>query len=377
MFKRVALGISGGVDSAVAALLLKRAGYQVEGVFMRNWDNNYEAGFCSDEKDFEDATYVCRKLNIPLHRVYFIKEYWNDVFTVILKEYETGLTPNPDILCNRYIKFDSFFQHCRNNLGIDAIATGHYANTSFGPFLEKYNENEGVRLLQPKDKHKDQTFFLSQIKQFALRKCMFPIAGLLKKEVREIAKSEGLLNVANKKDSTGICFIGKNKFQNFIEEYIQTKKGLFIDIDTGQVVGEHGGLHKWTVGQRCGLPSHKGAYFVFKKDLETNNIYVAAGTKHPALWNNICFTDHPHWIHSEPSELTSNNVLDCYFRFQHTKPLTACRVVNNREGLTIILQNNLRALTEGQFGVFYKDGECLGSAKIKEICHNLDFSENL
>ncbi|XP_035458542.2 mitochondrial tRNA-specific 2-thiouridylase 1 [Spodoptera frugiperda] len=377
MFKKVALGISGGVDSAVAALLLKRAGYQVEGVFMRNWDNNYEAGFCSDEKDFEDATYVCRKLNIPLHRVYFIKEYWNEVFTVILKEYETGLTPNPDILCNRYIKFDSFFQHCRNNLGIDAIATGHYANTSFGPFLEKYNENEGVRLLQPTDKHKDQTFFLSQIKQFALRKCMFPIAGLLKKEVREIAKAEGLLTVANKKDSTGICFIGKNKFQDFIEEYIQTKKGLFIDIDTGQVVGEHGGLHKWTVGQRCGLPNHTGPYFVFKKDLETNNIYVALGTKHTALWNNICFTHPPHWIHSEPVALSSNSVLECYFRFQHTKPLTPCRVVNNREGLTIILQNNLRALTEGQFGVLYKDGECLGSAKIREVCHNLDFSKNV
>ncbi|KAJ8720233.1 hypothetical protein PYW07_012276 [Mythimna separata] len=307
MFKRVALGISGGVDSAVAALLLKRAGYQVEGVFMRNWDNNYEAGFCSDERDFEDATYVCRKLDIPLHRVYFIKEYWNEVFTVLLKEYETGLTPNPDILCNRYIKFDSFFQHCRNNLGFDVIATGHYANTSFGPFLEKYNSNEGVRLLQPTDKHKDQTFFLSQVKQFSLRRCMFPIAGLLKKEVRDIAKSEGLLNVATKKDSTGICFIGKNKFQKFIEEYIETKKGKFIDIDSGQVVGEHGGLHKWTVGQRCGVPSHKEAYFIFKKDLDTNDIYVVSGTKHPALWNNICFTGSPHWIHSEPTELVNNN----------------------------------------------------------------------
>ncbi|KAJ8719613.1 hypothetical protein PYW08_011788 [Mythimna loreyi] len=349
MFKKVALGISGGVDSAVAALLLKRAGYQVEGVFMRNWDNNYEAGFCSDERDFEDATYVCRKLDIPLHRVYFIKEYWNDVFTVILRE---------------------------NNLGFDVIATGHYANTSFGPFLEKYNSNEGVRLLQPKDKHKDQTFFLSQVKQFSLRKCMFPIAGLLKKEVRDIAKTEGLLNVANKKDSTGICFIGKNKFQKFIEEYIETKKGKFIDIDTGQVVGEHGGLHKWTVGQRCGVPSHKEAYFIFKKDLDTNNIYVVSGTKHPALWNNICFTGSPHWIHSEPMELVNNNVLNCYFRFQHTKPLTPCRIVKNTEGLTIILENKLRALTEGQFGVLYKDGECLGSAKIRNICHNLIYSSN-
>ncbi|XP_026752693.2 mitochondrial tRNA-specific 2-thiouridylase 1 [Galleria mellonella] len=373
MFKRIALGISGGVDSAVAALLLKRAGYQVEGVFMRNWDSNYEAGFCSDEKDFEDATFVCRKLDIPLHRVHFIKEYWNEVFTVLLKEYESGLTPNPDILCNRYIKFDSFFEHCRKNLEVDAIATGHYANTSFGPFLEQYSENEDVRLLQPADKHKDQTFFLSQVKQFSLRRCMFPIANLMKSQVRYIAKKEGLLNVADKRDSTGICFIGKKRFQNFIEEYIETKKGFFIDIDTGQIVGEHGGLHKWTVGQRCCLANWKDAYFIFKKDLQTNNIFVVAGTKHPALWNNLCFTDKPHWIHSTPSELLDGAVLNCFFRFQHTKPLVPCRVANNSDGLTIILGRNLRALTEGQYGVFYKGNECLGSAKINSICQHLTY----
>lgn len=200
---------------------------------------------------------------------------------------------------------------------------------------------------------------------------MFPLANLLKCEVREIAKTEGLLNVASKKDSTGICFIGKNKFQNFIEDYIETKKGLFIDIDTGQVVGEHSGLHKWTVGQRTHIPGYRDAYFVFKKDTDTNNIFVVAGTEHPALWNNICFTKTPHWIYEEPLDLVNNHVLNCHFRFQHTKPPVPCRVVKNSEGLTIILENKLRALTEGQYGVLYKDGECLGGAKILNICHNL------
>ncbi|XP_045516488.1 mitochondrial tRNA-specific 2-thiouridylase 1 [Pieris brassicae] len=371
MFKKIAVGISGGVDSAVTAFLLKSAGYQVEGVFMRNWDNNYEAGFCSDEKDYEDASFVCRKLDVPLHRVHFIKEYWNDVFTTLLKEYESGLTPNPDILCNRYIKFDRFFEHCRNNLAVDAIATGHYANTTFGPYLDNFKENESVKLLQPVDKHKDQTFFMSQVKQFSLRRCMFPLARYLKSEVREIARKKGLMNIARKRDSTGICFIGKKRFKNFIQEFIPEKNGHFIDIDTGQIVGEHTGIHKWTIGQRCCLRSFKDAYFIFKKDVVSNNIYVVACTKHPALWNNICYTTQPHWISEEPVDLVKKCVWKAYFRFQHTKPLVPCRVVKNSDGLTIILEQNLRAITEGQYGVLYSNNICYGSAKIKDIHKNL------
>ncbi|XP_055843835.1 mitochondrial tRNA-specific 2-thiouridylase 1 [Episyrphus balteatus] len=364
MFRKVIVGVSGGVDSAVSAYLLKEKGFSVLGVFMRNWDELDETGRCSGEKELADATYVCNKIGIDLVEVNFVKEYWNNVFSNFLEDYQNGLTPNPDILCNRHIKFDHFYKHAVEKLDFDAIAMGHYARTSFGPYLENYNKNEEVRLLQAKDSFKDQTFFLSGIQQEALRKTMFPLGELTKSEVKDMAKKIGLRRVALKKESTGICFIGNRNFKNFIKEYIHSKPGDFIDIDTGKVVGQHEGFHQWTVGQRCRLHSFLRPYFVAAKDAETNSILVANGTDNPALFSNVIYTQQPSWISTNP--LKDFNHLRCKFRFQHTKPLVDCTVekASDKTGLIVTLDKPLRALTPGQYAVLYREDECLGSARI-------------
>lgn len=218
MIRNVAVGISGGVDSAVTALLLKNKGFNVTGVFMKNWDIRDETGNCTVEKDYEDARWICDKLKIPLIQLDFVKEYWNEVFSDLLEKYQTGYTPNPDILCNKNIKFNKFFDVARNRFQADAIATGHYANTSFGAYLENFKENTNVHLLQAYDSNKDQTFFLNQIPQQTLRRCMFPLGNYLKNHVKMIAKEAGLHKIAQKKESMGICFVGKREFQDFISE---------------------------------------------------------------------------------------------------------------------------------------------------------------
>ncbi|XP_055912437.1 mitochondrial tRNA-specific 2-thiouridylase 1 [Eupeodes corollae] len=363
MFRKIIVGISGGVDSAVCAHLLKEKGFSVLGVFMRNWDELDETGRCSGEKDLADANYVCNKIGIDLIEVNFVKEYWNNVFTNFLEDYQNGLTPNPDILCNRHIKFDHFYKYALEKLEFDAIAMGHYARTSFGPYLENYKPNKDVHLLQAKDSFKDQTFFLSNIRQKALRKTMFPIGEYTKGEIKSIAKNIGLHRVALKKESTGICFIGNRNFKDFIKEYIHSKPGDFIDIDTGKVVGHHEGFHQWTVGQRCRLHSYLKPYFVAAKDELTNSILVAYGTDHPALYSNLVYTQNPSWISSDP--LKDRNQFRCQFRFQHTKPLVDCTVEKlNDGGLQVSLDKPLRALTPGQYGVLYLGTECLGCARI-------------
>lgn len=203
------VGISGGVDSAVTALLLKNKGFNVTGIFMKNWDIRDETGKCAVEKDYEDARWICNKLKIPLIQIDFVKEYWNEVFSDLIEKYQTGYTPNPDILCNKNIKFNKFFDVAFNRFQADAIATGHYANTSFGPYLENYKEDTNVHLLQAHDNSKDQTFFLNQIPQQTLRRCMFPLGNYLKNHVKTIAKEAGLHKIAQKKESMGICFVGK------------------------------------------------------------------------------------------------------------------------------------------------------------------------
>lgn len=365
MIRNVVAGISGGVDSAVAALLLKNKGFNIIGVFMKNWDIKDETGECTVEKDYQDAQWICNRLKIPLIQIDFVKEYWNEVFSDLVEKYQTGYTPNPDILCNKTIKFDKFFHLACNKFQADAIATGHYAKTSFGPYLEDYKSDVNVRLFQACDSDKDQTFFLNQVPQQSLRHCMFPLGNYLKTRVKEIAKEAGLHQLIQKKESMGICFVGKREFQDFISEYISDKPGDYIDLDSGLIIGRHNGIHKLTIGQRCKISGCRNPYYVFSKNQETNSITVVEGD-HPALYSNFLITQDFHWISEEPQELRWNNgILNCNFRFQHRNPLTPCNVykISNNQ-VFIRLSTPLRAITKGQYAVLYHGEECLGGAMI-------------
>ncbi|KAK4296636.1 hypothetical protein Pmani_030882 [Petrolisthes manimaculis] len=378
-FSRVVVGVSGGVDSAVTAILLKRKGYEVVGVFMRNWDERDEKGHCTADIEAEDAEWVCNKLGIPFHEVNFVKEYWNDVFTYVLDECKSGFTPNPDIMCNKMIKFSPFLKYAQDTHGAEVIATGHYARSSFGEDLENYDLNKGAKLLRSIDLHKDQSFFLSQISQYALQHTLFSIGDYSKDVVRKIAESVNLDRVAHKRDSTGMCFIGNRNFKDFLSEYLEDQPGSLIDVDTNEVVGEHKGLHLWTIGQRCHcnhLVSSPQPYFVVEKNVESNNIYVACGTNHPALFTTTLFTEPVYWIHSghPPSQLYSQGQLECQFRFESQTPLTECVLTTHdinpwhsspsNSGMIVSLAKPLRAVTPGQFAVFYLGDEVLGSARI-------------
>ncbi|XP_042227628.1 mitochondrial tRNA-specific 2-thiouridylase 1-like isoform X2 [Homarus americanus] len=341
---------------------------------MRNWDEKNEKGHCAGDADAEDAEWVCRRLDIPFHEVNFVKEYWNDVFMYMIEEYKAGFTPNPDIMCNKKIKFSPFLKHAQEDLNCEIIATGHYARTSFGDNLEKYDPRKGARLLQSIDRLKDQTFFLSQISQKSLQHTMFPIGDYSKDVVRKIAESANLDRVAQKRDSTGICFIGSRNFQEFISEYIEENPGSFIDIDTREEVGTHQGIHQWTIGQRCNLSPFPQPYFVAEKHPEANNIYVVSGTHHPALFTSTMFTEPIYWIHSPASQLFTKGQLECQFRFQNTASLVPCVITTHthnpwhhsptQNNMVVSLATPLRAITPGQYAVFYIGDECIGSARI-------------
>ncbi|KAI8033866.1 hypothetical protein M5D96_013390, partial [Drosophila gunungcola] len=308
MIRNVVVGVSGGVDSAVSAHLLRERGFNVLGIFMRNWDEMDEVGRCTGEADLKDAEWACRRLGVELRTVNYVREYWT-----------AGLTPNPDILCNRHIKFDLFHKHALENLGYDAVATGHYACNS----LEEANPEMEARLLIPTDTFKDQTFFLAGIPRHSLQRTMFPLGDLRKSQVKQLATEIGLQRLANKKESTGICFVGKRNFKEFIREYITSKRGPFVDIDSAAVVGHHEGIHQWTVGQRCRLSSYLQPYFVAKKGApassSSNTIYVAAGHDHPALLSTRIHIDPPNWLCAESQRrLAAMGTLRCRFRFQHT-----------------------------------------------------------
>ncbi|XP_044279410.1 mitochondrial tRNA-specific 2-thiouridylase 1 isoform X1 [Varanus komodoensis] len=382
--RHVVCALSGGVDSAVAALLLRRRGYDVTGVFMKNWDLVDEEGVCSADRECEDAYRVCRILDIPFHQVSYVKEYWNDVFSYLLKEYELGRTPNPDILCNKYIKFNYFLQYAVNNLGADAIATGHYARTSLednevfqqkyiqrpqGLFRNRFEVRNAVKLLQGVDHFKDQTFFLSQISQDALRRTIFPLGDLTKEFVKKIAAEHHLHHVLQKKESMGICFIGKRNFEKFLLEYLEPRPGNFVSIEDGQVIGTHKGCFLYTVGQRARIAGLRYACFVVDKNTASGDVFVAPSADHPALHRNLLRTNRVHWIAEEPpAELIRDKMMECNFRFYHQMALVPCTLTLNQDGTVwVTMAKPTKALTPGQFAVFYKGDECLGSGKILRL----------
>ena len=299
MIKKILLGLSGGVDSAVAAYILKEQGYDVTCAFMRNWDayaNNDILGnptiqdnVCPQEQDYMDAKAVADKLDLPLLRVDFVKEYWDDVFTVFLKEYERGRTPNPDILCNKYIKFDAFMKFAHQH-GFDTVATGHYARVN--------HKGAESMLLRGKDTNKDQTYFLCQISQAALSHAVFPIGELTKQEVRRIADELQLESVAQKKDSTGICFIGERNFRQFLKNYLPMQEGNIVNIADLQTIGKHSGVMYYTIGQRKGLGigGTKGPWFVIGKDVKRNVLYVANGDDKEWLLSTSCIVSNVNWF---------------------------------------------------------------------------------
>lgn len=357
MAKTVVVGMSGGVDSSVAALLLKRQGYNVIGLYMSNWDEKDECGNCTGEEDFADVRRVANMLDIPYYSVNFAKEYLDRVFSYFLAEYSAGRTPNPDVLCNREIKFKDFKLQAEK-LGADFIATGHYCDI--------LHDTDGLHyLLKAKDQSKDQTYFLNQLSQTQLDRVLFPLGKLDKSEVRKIALENGLAT-AKKKDSTGICFIGERNFRNFLQNYIPAKPGKIVTVD-GKVIGEHLGLMYYTIGQRRGLgiggqkDDDGSRWFVVEKDLKNNILYVAHGSE-DRLYSKGLYMKECNWIPKPKDE----KVFKCTAKFRYRQPEQECIVNILDDGIYVDFMEKQRAITEGQFAVFYDGDKCIGGGVIEK-----------
>lgn len=356
MSAKVIVGMSGGVDSSVAAWLLKEQGYRVEGLFMKNWEQDDADGYCASANDLADAQAVANQLDIPLHTVNFSQTYWDKVFSHFLREYELGRTPNPDVLCNREIKFDAFLQHALA-LGADFIATGHYARVRSGG------------LYKAKDRDKDQTYFLHAVAPSALGRTLFPIGDYLKADIRVMAENLGLVT-HNKKDSTGICFIGERRFKTFLNEFILAKPGD-IKNTQGEHLGTHDGLMFYTLGQRQGLgiggrqDANEEPWYVVEKDTKTNTLIVAQGQNHPMLYSQGLLCEPVHWlIPCDASQLP----MTCYAKTRYRQPEQACVISPEHNGQhCVMFSDPQRAVTPGQYIVFYDKNQCLGGAVIEQI----------
>ena len=350
----VIVGMSGGVDSSLSAVMLKEAGYRVRGIFMQNWEDDDE--HCTIRQDYRDALAVAKRIGIELGTVNFAREYWDGVFAHFLEEYSSGRTPNPDILCNKEIKFRAFLDYAEKQ-GADCIATGHYARIR--------ESDQGFDMLRGIDNNKDQTYFLYTLGQEALSRTLFPVGEMNKAEVRELARQHGL-HVFSKKDSTGICFIGERKFNSFLSEYLPAQKGPMIS-DKGEIIGEHQGLMYYTLGQRQGLGiggrnnASEEPWFVLEKDVPSNTLIVGQGHDHPMLFKQELTASQLHWTRGAAPERN----FSCSAKVRYRQTDQPCSVSLNDEGqCTVKFDEPVRAVTPGQSIVFYDEAVCLGGAVI-------------
>jgi len=352
--KTVVVGMSGGVDSSVSAYLLKKQGFNVIGLFMKNWQS--EPGeVCTSEIDFKDASEVCDMLDIPLHKANFSDDYWDRVFKQFLSEHEKGRTPNPDILCNKEIKFKSFYDYALK-IGADFIATGHYAKVQ--------NDNGEAKLYRSKDINKDQTYFLHEVSSKEFSKTIFPLSDIYKSEVRDIAK-ELNLNIHSKKDSVGICFVGEKNLRDFLSRFIKFKKGKILNTDN-ETIGEHNGSVLYTIGQRQGLgiggikDKDELPWYVYGKNISKNEIYVCQGVDNQLLYTENISLDKIHWI----NRLKDFKNLDCLVQIRHRHKPVKCNIEFNKS-FKVTFDEEIRGVAPGQSAVFYKDNLCLGGGVIE------------
>lgn len=350
---RVVIGMSGGVDSSVAALILKEAGYEVIGVFMKNWDEQDEQGICTADADYDDVRRVCDQIGVPYYTVNFEQEYWDRVFMYFLEEYKRGRTPNPDVMCNKEIKFKAFLEKALH-LEADFLATGHYAQIG--------QEGETFTLLRGVDGSKDQSYFLYTLGQEQLSKTLFPIGHLTKSEVRQKALKANLAT-ARKKDSTGICFIGEKNFKEFLSQYLPAQPGEIRTLD-GELKGQHDGLMYHTLGQRKGLGIGGAGepWFVVGKDLATNTLLVAQGQDHPALYSAGLYAKDLSWVQGFPPA----GRFKCTAKFRYRQPDQSVIVELSDDGAQVEFFRPQRAITPGQAVVFYQDSLCLGGGTIEK-----------